>query len=131
MGNNLVLMNKTKKGNLTINLTLLDFINQEVIPGTDIISENFWKKFDEAVHDLAPINKALIEKRENIQKQIDDWHLANTGKEIVKDEYIRFLKSINYIVEEKQDFQISTQYIDEEITRIAGPQLVVQIDNAR
>jgi|TARA_B110000444_G_scaffold229755_1_gene236507 malate synthase len=124
-------MNKIKKGNLIISSTLLDFVNQEVIPGTDIVVEDFWNKFDAAVHELAPINKALIEKRENIQNQIDKWHLANNGKEIIKDEYIKFLKSINYIVEEKENFQISTQNVDEEIANIAGPQLVVPIDNAR
>jgi len=124
-------MNKIKKKNLTINSTLLDFINQEVIPGTDIEAEDFWNKFDDAVHELAPINRALIEKRENIQKEIDEWHLANKDEKINKNEYIKFLKSINYIVEEKENFQISTQNVDEEIANIAGPQLVVPIDNAR
>jgi malate synthase len=124
-------MKQIKKGNLTIKSVLLEFVNREVIPGTDIDAEDFWQKFDLAVHELAPINKALIEKRENIQKQIDEWHLANKGKELNKDEYIKFLKSINYIVEEKEDFQISTQNIDQEIAKIAGPQLVVPIDNAR
>jgi malate synthase len=131
MGGKLVLMDKIKKGNLTVNSILLKFIDEEVIPGTDITSEDFWTKFDLALHELAPINKALIEKRETIQKQIDKWHLANKGKEINKNEYIKFLKSINYIVEEKEDFQISTQNVDEEIASIAGPQLVVPIDNAR
>jgi malate synthase len=124
-------MNKIKKGNLTIDAALLDFINQEAIPGTNISIEDFWQKFDNAVHELAPINRALIEKRKSIQKQIDEWHLARKGKDIIKDEYIKFLKSINYIVEQKEDFQISTQDVDEEISSIAGPQLVVPIDNAR
>ena len=124
-------MNKIKKKNLTINSTLLDFINQEVIPGTDIEAEDFWNKFDDAVHELAPVNRALIEKRENMQKEIDEWHLANKDEKINKNEYIKFLKSINYIVEEKENFQISTQNVDEEIANIAGPQLVVPIDNAR
>ena len=124
-------MNKIKKGNLTINSTLLDFINQEVIPETDIVVEDFWNKFDSAVHLLAPINKALIEKRDNIQKKIDQWHLRNKGKDINSNEYFEFLKSINYIVDEKENFQISTQNVDEEIASIAGPQLVVPIDNAR
>ena len=93
-------MNKVKKINLRIDSALLDFINQEIIPGTDIIVEDFWKKFDSAVHELAPINRTLIKKRESIQKQIDEWHLANKGKEVNINEYIKFLKSINYIVEE-------------------------------
>jgi len=124
-------MDRIQKGNLSINSVLLEFINQEVIPGTGIDTEDFWKKFDFAVHELAPVNKALIEKRESIQKLIDEWHLVNKDKELNKDEYIKFLKSINYIVEEKEDFQVLTQNVDEEIAKIAGPQLVVPIDNAR
>ena len=124
-------MSKNKKGDLIVNSALLNFINEEVIPGTDISAEDFWNKFDAAVHELAPINKTLIDKRESIQKKIDKWHLANKGKEIIKNEYISFLESINYIVEEKENFQISTQNVDDEIAKIAGPQLVVPIDNAR
>jgi len=124
-------MSKIKKGNLTINSVLLEFVNKEIIPGTDINVDEFWKKFDSALHELAPINKALIEKREVIQKEIDAWHLNNKGKNLNKEEYIKFLKSINYIVEEKDDFQVNTQNVDDEIARIAGPQLVVPIDNAR
>ena len=124
-------MSKNKKGDLIVNSALLNFINEEVIPGTDISAEDFWNKFDAAVHELAPINKTLIDKRANIQKKIDKWHLANKGKEIIKNEYISFLESINYIVEEKENFQISTQNVDDEIAKIAGPQLVVPIDNAR
>ena len=124
-------MNKIKKGNLKIDSILFEFINREVIPETDIAVEDFWNKFDLAIHELAPINKNLIEKRKIIQKQIDEWHLANKSKKPNKNEYINFLKSINYIVEEKEDFQISTQNVDREIAEIAGPQLVVPIDNAR
>jgi len=124
-------MNKIKRGNLRISSILLEFVDQEVIPGTNMNAEDFWNKFDLAVHELAPINKALIKKRETIQKEIDEWHLANKDKELNKDKYIKFLKSINYIVEEKEDFQISTRNVDEEIAKIAGPQLVVPIDNAR
>jgi len=124
-------MNKIKKENLVISSVLLEFINKEAIPGTGINVDEFWKKFDSAVHELAPINKILIEKREVIQKKIDFWHLANKDKDLSKEEYIKFLKSINYIVKEKEDFQITTQNVDDEIAKIAGPQLVVPIDNAR
>ena len=65
-------MNIIKKENLTVSLVLLEFINKEVIPGTGINVDEFWKKFDSAVHELAPINKALINKREAIQKKIDE-----------------------------------------------------------
>ena len=124
-------MNKIKKKNLLVSSVLLEFIDKEVIPGTGIAVDDFWKKFDSAVHELAPINKALIQKRETIQKEIDTWHLANRDKDLNKGEYIKFLKSINYIIEEKNDFQITTQNVDDEIAKIAGPQLVVPIDNAR
>ncbi len=120
-----------KKGNLKIDSGLLDFINNEVIPGTNVDPDYFWSKFDKAVHELAEVNKKLIQIRKNIQKKIDKWHLANKGKKIEKTEYINFLKSINYIVEEKEDFKISTSNVDKEISKIAGPQLVVPVDNAR
>ena len=125
-------MNKiVKKGNLKIDSGLLDFINNEVIPGTNVNSDDFWSKFDKAVHELSKENKKLIQIRENIQKKIDKWHISNKGKKIEKTEYINFLKSINYIVEEKEDFKISTSNVDKEISKIAGPQLVVPVDNAR
>jgi malate synthase len=124
-------MSKVKKENLTISSVMLEFINKEVIPGTDINIDEFWKRFDSVVHELAPINKALIQKRETIQKKIDAWHLSNKSKNFNKEEYIKFLKSINYIVEEKDNFQVTTKNVDDEIAKIAGPQLVVPIDNAR
>ena len=127
----MVHMTKIKKRNLTVSSVLLEFINKEIIPGTDLNVEDFWIKFDSVIHELAPINKALLEKREIIQKKIDKWHLANKGKDLNKDEYIKFLKSINYLIEEKENFQITTENVDEEIAKIAGPQLVVPIDNAR
>ena len=131
IGIELVQMKKIKKENLAISPVLFEFINKEVIPGIDIDINEFWKQFDSAVHELAPINKALIEKREGIQNKIDTWHIANKGKDLNQEDYIKFLKTISYIVEEKENFQITSQNVDEEITKIAGPQLVVPIDNAR
>ncbi len=119
------------KNNLKISTTLFEFINNEAIPGTDIDVDNFWKKFSDVVHELAPINKRLIEKRENIQKKIDNWHISNKGKEFDKIKYIAFLKSIGYLVDEGNDFNIATENVDIEISSIAGPQLVVPVDNAR
>ena len=120
-----------EKNGLKINSTLLEFINNEVIPGTKVNADEFWTKFSKVVHDLAPLNKKLIEKRENIQKKIDNWHKANKGEQFNKNEYINFLKSIDYLVEEKDDFNIETSNVDDEISSIAGPQLVVPVDNAR
>ncbi len=120
-----------EKNGLKINSTLLEFINNEVIPGTKVNADEFWTKFSKVAHDLAPLNKKLIEKRENIQKKIDNWHKANKGEQFNKNEYINFLKSIDYLVEEKDDFNIETSNVDDEISSIAGPQLVVPVDNAR
>ena len=122
-------MSRIEVNSLKISSTLFEFINKEVIPGTDIKSDDFWSKFGKIVHDLAPINKNLIEKREVIQKKIDEWHKKN--KVFNKKDYTKFLRSISYIIEEKNDFQIETENVDKEISSIAGPQLVVPVDNAR
>ena len=124
-------MNYVKNYNLQINSALFEFINKEVIPGTNIKSDDFWNKFEKVVHELAPLNKKLIDERENIQKTIDEWHKKNKDKDFNKREYIEFLKSISYIIEEKDDFKIETLNVDQEISSIAGPQLVVPVDNAR
>ena len=124
-------MNLVNKNDLKINQTLFDFINNEVLPGTNVNQDSFWIKFSKVVHELSPINKKLIEKREKIQKQIDEWHLTNSKEEFNKDKYIQFLKSISYLIDEGNDFQIETSNVDDEIAKIAGPQLVVPVDNAR
>ena len=124
-------MSITEKNGLKINTKLLNFVNNEIIPGTNIKSDEFWAKFEKVVHELAPINKKLIQKREDIQKKLDAWHKKNKGKELNKKEYLDFLKSISYIIEEKDKFNIETANVDNEIATIAGPQLVVPVDNAR
>ena len=124
-------MSFTEKNGLKINSKLFNFINNEVIPGTDIKSDEFWKNFEKTVHELAPLNKKLIKKREDIQKKIDEWHKQNKGKEFNKKVYTEFLRSISYIVDEGEDFNIKTDNVDKEISSIAGPQLVVPVDNAR
>jgi len=124
-------MSITEKNGLKIDTKLFNFVNNEIIPGTNIKPEEFWTNFDKIVHELAPINKKLIQKREDIQKKIDEWHKQNKGKELIKKEYLKFLKSISYIVEEKDNFSIETTNVDSEIATVAGPQLVVPVDNAR
>ena len=124
-------MSITEKNGLKISSKLFNFINNEVIPGTNIKPDEFWDNFEKVVHELAPINKTLIDKRENIQKKIDGWHIKNKDKDFDKKEYTEFLKSISYINEEKEDFNIETANVDSEISSIAGPQLVVPVDNAR
>ena len=124
-------MKKVTINDLRIDENLIKYINEEAIPGTGLDSDHFWKEFSNVVHELAPKNKNLIKKREEIQKKIDDWHLSNKGSALDKNKYTEFLKSINYIVEEKDNFKINTSNVDEEISSIAGPQLVVPVDNAR
>ena len=124
-------MKRIAINNLKVDENLLDFIDNEAIPGTGIDPKKFWSDFDKSIHELSPKNKELIQKRNDIQKKIDQWHLSKKGSNFDKSEYIDFLKSINYIVEEQSDFEINTSNVDKEISSIAGPQLVVPVDNAR
>jgi malate synthase len=124
-------MSVIDKNGLKISLVLFDFINNEALPGTNIKSDDFWDKFEKVVHELSPINKNLLKKREIIQKKIDEWHKNNKGQDLDKKKYLTFLKSISYITEEKENFKIETSNVDEEIASLAGPQLVVPVDNAR
>ena len=124
-------MSVIDKNGLKISLVLFDFINNEALPGTNIKSDDFWNKFEKVLHELSPINKNLLKKREIIQKKIDEWHKNNKGQDLDKKKYLTFLKSISYITEEKENFKIETSNVDEEIASLAGPQLVVPVDNAR
>ena len=121
----------TKIHNLSVSNKLLNFINEELLKDTNISSEKFWEGFDKVVHELAPKNKELLKIREDLQKKIDNWHIANKGNEINLEEYKKFLKEIDYLKEVGPDFKIKTDNVDEEITSIAGPQLVVPIMNER
>jgi len=121
----------TKIHNLSVSNKLLNFVNEELLKDTNISSEKFWVGFDRVVHELAPKNKDLLKVREDLQKKIDDWHIANKGNEINLEEYKKFLKEIDYLKEVGPDFKIKTDNVDEEITSIAGPQLVVPIMNDR
>ena len=124
-------MSRIDKNGLKISSTLFEFINNDVIPGTNLKSDDFWNKFEKVVQELSPINKNLLKKREIIQKKIDEWHKNNKGQDLDKKKYLTFLKSISYITEEKENFKIETSNVDEEIASLAGPQLVVPVDNAR
>ena len=117
--------------NLKVAEELLHFVNNELLEGIDISPDKFWSNFDKAVHDLAPKNKELIKTRESLQKKIDGWHIKNKGNEFKIKEYKIFLKKIGYLKDEGPHFKIETDNIDDEITKIAGPQLVVPVMNAR
>tara|TARA_Y100001970_G_scaffold271300_1_gene366349 strand:- start:13897 stop:16050 length:2154 start_codon:yes stop_codon:yes gene_type:complete len=117
--------------NLKVSENLLSFVNDELLKKTNITPDKFWLGFDKAVHELAPLNKKLINKREELQKKIDEWHIKNKGNKVETDEYKKFLKKIGYLLDEGSDFKIETNNVDDEIAKIAGPQLVVPIMNAR
>ena len=116
---------------LKVSEELFLFVNNELLNGTNVSPDKFWKGFDKIVHELASKNKKLLEIRENLQKKIDKWHINNKGKDIKIEEYKKFLKDVGYLKDEGPDFKIETKNVDDEITSIAGPQLVVPIMNAR
>ncbi len=117
--------------NLKVTEELLLFVNNELLKDLDISVEKFWLGFDKAVHELAPKNRELIKVRDRLQKEIDNWHIKNKGEEFKIEEYKNFLKNIGYLKDEGPDFKIETENVDDEVTQIAGPQLVVPIMNAR
>ena len=118
-------------GSLKVSKELDDLINKKVCIGIDLEPENFWASFEKIIEEFTPRNRALLDKRKDLQKKIDNWHLANKGKPIDKAEYKNFLKEIGYLLEEPEDFSIETKNVDPEIASIAGPQLVVPVMNAR
>jgi malate synthase len=124
-------MDLIEAGGLKIDRTLHDFVVNEAIPETGIAPAAFWRGFAELVHDLAPINRALLAKRDALQAQIDDWHRSHRARPVDQAAYEAFLREIGYVVPEPADFAVTTANVDPEIASIAGPQLVVPVTNAR
>ncbi|WP_312919935.1 malate synthase G [Stutzerimonas nitrititolerans] len=122
---------RVQVGGLQVAKVLYDFVNNEAIPGTGVEAAAFWAGADSVIHDLAPKNRALLAKRDELQAQIDAWHQARAGQAHDAVAYKAFLQEIGYLLPEAEDFQATTQNVDEEITHMAGPQLVVPIMNAR
>ena len=118
-------------GDLRVAKVLYDFVNDHAIPGTGVDQAAFWAGLDALVHDLAPKNRALLAKRDALQKKIDAWHAERRGTAHDAAAYKAFLQEIGYLVPEGPDFEATTTNIDEEFARIAGPQLVVPVMNAR
>ena len=114
---------------LTVDNQLADFVNQQLLPGTGISEQHFWQGFAEIIDDLSPLNRALLVKREDLQHQIDSYHLANKHWDAAQ--YQQFLTDIGYLVPEPDNFCIETENVEPEIARTAGPQLVVPVSNAR
>ncbi|WP_404386151.1 malate synthase G [Caenispirillum salinarum] len=118
-------------GRLRVAKPLYDFITTEALPGTGIEPDVFWQGLDALAHDLAPRNRALLAERDRMQREIDAWHQGRRGKPIDHAEYTRFLKDLGYLLPEGEDFEVGTANVDSEIALIAGPQLVVPVNNAR
>ncbi len=125
-----MMQNYVKHGGIQIAKELYDFINEEALPESGVTFEQFWSGFEAIIKDLAPENKALLKKRDEIQQNINEWYKENqNGFDFAK--YKAFLEEIGYLEPEVADFTVSTTNVDDEITIQAGPQLVVPVDNAR
>jgi malate synthase len=122
---------RVQVGGLQVAKALYDFVNNEAIPGTGIAADKFWAGAAAVIKDLAPKNRALLAKRDELQAQIDAWHQARKGQAHDAAAYKAFLQEIGYLLPEPDDFQATTTNVDEEIARLAGPQLVVPVMNAR
>ncbi len=118
-------------GGLQIAKALYDLVETEIAPGTGVDTAHFWAEFEAILDDLAPKNKALLARRDELQKQIDDWHRERAGQAHDAAAYKGFLQEIGYLLPEGDDFTITTQNVDAEIAEQAGPQLVVPVKNAR
>jgi malate synthase len=125
---------RTSAHNLKVATPLYNFIEQQVLPAVGVNSEKFWKGFSDIVTDLAPKNISLLAERDRIQTEMDKWHTANPGPVAAgkpMKAYRKFLSQIGYLVPEPKNAQATTANVDAELAKLAGPQLVVPILNAR
>lgn len=118
-------------GNLSVDQQLHEMIKTEVLPGTGVESDAFWASFSDLLDSFSARNRAHLQYRDELQEKLDDWHKSNPGESIENDNYLTHLKSIGYLVDEGSDFSINVERVDDEIARVAGPQLVVPVNNAR
>ena len=125
--------NRIQHGSLAIDTALYQFINEEVLPVVGMDSETYWAGFENVVQEFSARNQALLDTRDKMQAQIDDWHRNHpaTDGQIDYPAYKAFLQDIGYLLPEPDDFQVTTDNVDAEIAQMAGPQLVVPVKNAR
>ncbi|WP_425309218.1 malate synthase G [Ammonicoccus fulvus] len=117
-------------GDLQVDKRLVDFINNEALPRTDVDPEAYWQGFADVFATFAGRNAELLQVRADLQARIDEYHRANPGRPDM-DAYVAFLKEIGYLVEDPGDFQVRTENVDDEVAEVSGPQLVVPILNRR
>ncbi len=125
------MIERTQIGELQVANVLVDLVADKIAPGTDISTEKFWTAFETLVDELGPINKELLQKREELQAQINLWHVEHKNQDHDATAYRQMLLDIGYLIPEGSDFKITTTNVDPEIATIAGPQLVVPTSNAR
>ncbi|RXS89726.1 malate synthase G [Geobacillus sp. PK12] len=119
-----------QKGNIQVAKVLYDFVNEELLPNSGLDQDKFWSDFGALISDLTPRNKELLARRDEIQEKLNEWHKAHRGR-FDFNEYKAFLTDIGYLEPEVEDFEITTDNVDDEIAVQAGPQLVVPLTNAR
>jgi len=122
---------RVEKAGLKVDAALAAFVEGEVLAPLGQDATAFWAGFAALLDRFVPVNRALLAKRDDLQAQIDAWHLARAGQAIDQSEYQAFLREIGYLVPEPAPFQVGTQNVDPEIATMAGPQLVVPVLNAR
>ncbi|OYX22692.1 MAG: malate synthase G, partial [Rhodobacterales bacterium 32-66-7] len=125
------MVERTERAQLQVATVLSRFIEEEALPGTGIPPAAFWQGFASLLHDFTPQNRALLARRDTLQSQIDAWHIARRGQAHDHAAYKAYLAEIGYLLPEGPDFSISTTGVDPEVAKVAGPQLVVPITNAR
>ena len=123
--------NRVERAGLAVDAALAEFVEGEVLAPLGREAGAFWAGFAALLARFVPVNRALLARRDELQAQIDAWHLARAGKPMDAAEYQAFLSAIGYLVPEPAPFKIGTQNVDAEIARMAGPQLVVPVLNAR
>ncbi len=121
---------RVQAGGLGVAATLHQFVEEEALPGSGVESEAFWDGVGAIVHDLAPRNRELLARRDELQALIDDWHREHPGTPDAE-AYTAFLREIGYLLDEPAEVAATTADVDDEVARIAGPQLVVPLLNAR
>ncbi len=124
-------MTRLEKSGLRVDTQFANFIEDKVLPGTDVSASQFWEGLSRLVHEKGPINRTLLQRREEIQTQIDEWHIRQRGEPFHPKAYKTFLEDIGYLVPEGPDFKIETTNVDPEIANVPGPQLVVPVMNSR
>ena len=122
---------RVEKNGLQVAPELVEFIESAALPGTGVAADDFWAGFSQILHDLGPENRALLARRDDLQSQLDSWHVANRDQPLDPVAYKAFLQEIGYLLPEGDDFQVDTAHVDPEIATLPGPQLVVPVTNAR